>query len=204
MTAHTASIQQEKQRLRKEAAATRSRVPPGEREEAAARLAKGLPHHPLMQNVRPGGVLVPTRHGQEINTEPVAHALEGRGWIIHRPRVIPDTNEFEIVRWPTPSPLVPGQYGVPEPPQRVPASDPGTLTLILVPGLAFTKTGDRIGTGAGYFDRFLARFAEKPPLTIGLAYHAQILDALPVEPHDVPLHGLQVEEQGITCNGPKP
>lgn len=202
MSAHTASVQQEKQRLRKHAATARASVPPGEREEAAARLAKGLPHHPLLKDLRPGGVLVPTRHGHEINTDPLAHALEGRGWKIHRPRVIPDTNEFEVIEWPTPSPLVAGEFGVPEPPQRAPASDPSKLKLILVPGLAFTKNGDRVGTGAGYFDRFLARYTETSPLTIGLAYHVQLLDDIPVEPHDVPLHGLQVEEQAITCRRP--
>ncbi len=195
------SVQQEKKELRKRAAAARSHVPPGEREEAAARLAKALPRHPLLEQVRPGPILIPTRHGHEIDTTNLAHALEGRGWQIHRPRVIPGTSEIEAVHWPTPSPLVPGAHDVPEPPLRAPAVDPTTLKVILVPGLAFTREGDRIGTGAGYFDRFLAPLAEMsdPPLTIGLSYRVQLVEELPLEPHDVPLHGIQVEEESILC-----
>lgn len=202
MASRPATLKEEKQRLREQALSTRASVPPGEREEAAARLAKGLPRHPLLEGMRPGGVLVPTRHGHEIDTAPLARALEGRGWLVHRPRVIPGTQEFEVVRWPTPSPLVPGTWKVPEPPARVPANDPSGLRLILVPGLAFTRAGDRLGTGAGYFDRFLAKLAQKGerPVAIGLAFRAQILEELPVEPHDVPLDGLQVEEESVVCH----
>lgn len=195
------TVQQEKQALRKKALSVRAAVPPGEQEEAAARLAKGLPHHPLLKGVRPGPVLVPTRHGREIDTGPLAHALEGRGWTIHRPRVIPDTRDFQVVQWPTPSPLVPGTHDVPEPPMRADTSDPDTLRLIIVPGLAFTEDGHRLGTGAGYFDRFLARYkdAKDPPVTLGIAYQAQIVDSLPVQAHDIPMQGLQVEERSIVC-----
>jgi 5-formyltetrahydrofolate cyclo-ligase len=202
VTSKAATVQEEKRNLRKKARVARAAVPPGEREEAAARLAKALPKHPLLQNVRPGPVLIPTRHADEIDTTPLAHALEGRGWQIHRPRVISDTRDFEVVPWTTPAPLFPGAHGVPEPPSRAESADPGTLRLILVPGLAFTRSGDRLGTGAGYFDRFLARYQdhEEPPITIGMAYRAQLIGEIPTEPHDIPLQGLQVEEEHITCN----
>lgn len=201
MSPSDTAVQQEKKNLRKQARSTRLAVPPGEQEEAAARLAKGLPHHPLLKDVRPGGVLVPTRHKDEIDTAPLAHALEGRGWTIHRPRIPAGSTHIEIVPWPTPGPLVPGAHGVPEPPQRAESADPADLRLLLVPGLAFTRSGDRLGTGAGYFDRFLARLGEEghKPITIGLAYRAQVLDELPVELHDVPLKGLQVEEEPVVC-----
>jgi 5-formyltetrahydrofolate cyclo-ligase len=58
------------------------------------------------------------------------------------------------------------------------------LDLIIVPGIAFDPRGNRIGFGAGFYDRYL----EKTPATkIGLAYDFQILEKVPLEPHDIAL-----------------
>lgn len=57
--------------------------------------------------------------------------------------------------------------------------------ILFVPLVGFTPTLARLGQGGGYYDRWLA---EHPPLlAIGLAWDAQACDALPTEPHDVPL-----------------
>lgn len=65
------------------------------------------------------------------------------------------------------------------------------LDLIIVPGLGFTRGGDRIGHGRGYYDRFLRecrcrarQLQQRPPIAIGLALRAQLCDALPVTEHD--------------------
>ena len=64
--------------------------------------------------------------------------------------------------------------------------DPATLDVVLVPGLAFTADGARLGQGGGHFDRFLPRL--RPDcLTIGVGYREQLVDDLPTEPHDVHL-----------------
>ncbi len=90
--------------------------------------------------------------------------------------------------------LAPTSFGVLEP--RVDARElafpPGDAP-VLVPGIAFDRRGYRIGYGAGYFDRFLAHHAG---LKIGLAYECQIIDAVPHEPHDVPMDVI-VTERGI-------
>ena len=59
------------------------------------------------------------------------------------------------------------------------------LDVIFVPGLAFDKAGGRLGRGAGYFDRYLAK--HKITVKIGLAYKEQIVKKVPVEKHDVRL-----------------
>lgn len=64
--------------------------------------------------------------------------------------------------------------------------DPSVLDLVVVPGLAFTDDGRRLGQGGGHYDRFLPRL--RPDCrTVGAAYGEQLLDDLPTEPHDVRL-----------------
>lgn len=65
--------------------------------------------------------------------------------------------------------------------------DPRQLDLVLVPGLAFTADGHRLGQGGGHFDRFLPRL-RADCVTIGVAFAEQLVAAVPHEPHDVRLH----------------
>ena len=70
-----------------------------------------------------------------------------------------------------------------------------SLDAVVVPGLAFDRAGNRLGRGAGVYDRFLASL---PPTTlrIGLIPSALLVDRLPTDPHDVPMHAV-VTEHGI-------
>lgn len=65
--------------------------------------------------------------------------------------------------------------------------DPAVLDVVVVPGLAFTADGRRLGQGGGHYDRFLARLGAGC-LTIGAAYAEQVVEDLPTEAHDVRLH----------------
>jgi 5-formyltetrahydrofolate cyclo-ligase len=80
--------------------------------------------------------------------------------------------------------LVAGRYGIPEPTPDCKPVALNQLDLILVPGLCFDRAGHRLGRGKGYYDRLLR--AARGTLC-GTAFEFQILDALPVEPHDVQL-----------------
>ncbi len=60
--------------------------------------------------------------------------------------------------------------------------DPAEIDLFVVPGLAFTPSGVRLGFGGGYYDRALAGRADR---AVGIAFDEQIIDELPREPHDV-------------------
>lgn len=72
---------------------------------------------------------------------------------------------------------------------------PSSIDLILLPGLAFDGNGNRIGFGAGYYDRFLARVPSHA-VKIALAYSFQVLPEVPRYPWDIPAD-LIVTEQGI-------
>jgi 5-formyltetrahydrofolate cyclo-ligase len=61
--------------------------------------------------------------------------------------------------------------------------DPTTLDVVVVPGLAFTAAGRRLGQGGGHFDRFLPRL-RADCLTVGVCFREQLLADLPTAPHD--------------------
>ena len=95
--------------------------------------------------------------------------------------------------------LVPSSYGLREPSgHRVhDLATTADLDLVLVPGLAFSSAGDRIGLGPGYYDRALAAIAQRSiPLRMGLCF-APFLDPsegpIPTEPTDVPVHAVATE-----------
>lgn len=76
-----------------------------------------------------------------------------------------------------------GPYGVCEPSTQRFVS-PRYLDIVIVPGLAFDKKGNRLGRGKGCYDRFLKRLPKKIP-TIGLAFDFQILPKIPAKTHDI-------------------
>lgn len=87
--------------------------------------------------------------------------------------------------------MVPGAHGPLEPREGIPAPPPD---VILVPGLAFTHSGHRLGRGGGYFDRWLASRRGIP--TVGICFSCQLVDSLPVEPHDLRVDAI-VTEAGL-------
>jgi 5-formyltetrahydrofolate cyclo-ligase len=70
-------------------------------------------------------------------------------------------------------------FGICAPAKTLPAIVPD---LLIVPGLAFTKNGKRLGRGKGHYDRYLGQHKCK---TVSLAFSWMLLDDLPTEPHDV-------------------
>lgn len=78
--------------------------------------------------------------------------------------------------------------------------DPTVLDAVIVPGLAFTRAGDRLGQGGGHFDRFLPRLAAGC-LRIGVAFREQLVPHLPVEAHDVRLDAVVTDERSAGPGG---
>jgi 5-formyltetrahydrofolate cyclo-ligase len=78
-----------------------------------------------------------------------------------------------------------GQFGIREPGGHCIAIPPNRLDLVLVPGVAFDVHGRRLGRGKGFYDQLLA-FVRGT--TCGVAFDEQIVDSIPVEPHDVSLN----------------
>ena len=78
--------------------------------------------------------------------------------------------------------LAQGAYGIAEP-QDGELCLPQEIDLMVVPGVAFTPSGDRLGRGKGYYDRYLAREGFRA-YCVGVCYAHQLLTEIPTEPHD--------------------
>ena len=112
----------------------------------------------------------------EPDTDPLFARLTIEGKRLLLPRVEPTG----IVPVEGDAPLVVSKFGVSEP--AGPAVDVGEVDFVIVPGLAFTVAGDRLGYGQGYYDRFL------PTLTapsVGVCFTEQLVDEMPLAAHDV-------------------
>lgn len=106
----------------------------------------------------------------------------GFGKTLCLPRYVVATGEYEAaVIANQDTDLVPGKFGIPEPRPECPALPLNQLDLVLVPGVAFTALGARLGRGRGFYDRILASVTGRK---IGVAFDEQLVDELPVEPHD--------------------
>lgn len=139
---------------------------------------------------------VPLR--DEIDTTPLLEAVLAAGKQLVVPRVVPHTGELEAVAITNLADLRPSSLGVREP-EVGPCIAIETVDVAIVPGLAFDRTGARLGRGGGFYDRCLGRHPEL--LTCGLAWTAQILDHVPVQPFDRPVRWLATEDGAAPVRG---
>ena len=79
--------------------------------------------------------------------------------------------------------MQPGAMNIPEPAPHTSAVKPEDIDLLIVPGVAFTRQGDRMGYGGGYYDRFIPRCTRA--CVLALAFEEQIYEELPTEAHDL-------------------
>lgn len=92
-----------------------------------------------------------------------------------------------------------GVYGILEPKaNQCTRAKKEILDIVLVPGTVFSKQGDRLGYGAGYYDRFLSELPDRV-LKIALAYHLQIVDSVPTDEYDVRMDMIITENGIIHC-----
>jgi len=73
---------------------------------------------------------------------------------------------------------------------------PDELDLVIIPGVAFNKRGDRLGRGGGYYDRFLKQLRKQVPI-IALAFEVQIVEDIPLEESDMPVDFIITEQRII-------
>ena len=96
---------------------------------------------------------------------------------------------YKLVAYSSETELFAGPMGILEPApegEGTATVAEGDVAVWIVPGLAFSRSGARLGYGGGWYDRFLAK-SDPSSISLGVAYPFQIVDDLPLEPHDLPL-----------------
>ncbi len=127
----------------------------------------------------------------EVPTRPLMDALHEAGFTVALPVTGAAGTPLMFRRWTPRTLTVPGRMAIPEPPADAPALTPD---ILFVPLAAYDRRGHRVGTGAGYYDRTLARLrAERNVTAIGLAYSAQETLFIPDGEHDEPLDLIVTE-----------
>lgn len=154
-----------------------------------------------------------TGYGSDVSTiidEKSQMRAELRKWrrglasaeIDHRSTVISEALITEV-KWSTPSSVMVFDSVLGEPRLKiflewlsehgieiaVPEDDPEprSIDVVVVPGVAFTADGHRLGQGGGWYDRFLADVGDETA-TIGVCFQEQVVSAVPQEPHDISVH----------------
>jgi len=118
--------------------------------------------------------------GSEANPALFVESWRERGGRFAWPRVEGDLLHFHLSEGV--DRLSPGFRGIQEPLADTPASTVDTLDLLVVPGLAFDRTGGRLGQGGGHYDRVLK--SRTRPFTVGIAYASQLVPSVPMESDD--------------------
>ncbi len=185
-----------KAELRREAIARRDALSPDDR----ARGAETIAARPFPLPVLPGAVVSgfsPMK--TEINPVPLMRALARCGARLALPVVAGKGRPLTMRSWNFGEPLTAGVWGIREPTAEAPEVEPD---ILLVPLLAFDRAGQRIGYGAGYYDRTLNTLrARKPVTAVGLAFAAQEIPAVPATERDARLDFVLTEREAIDCRG---
>lgn len=145
--------------------------------------------------IEPGMVVsgfLPIR--SEADIRPLMHRLRARGAVLTLPAIL-DRQTIAFREFAQGVPLIDTGFGTSGPPESAAILDP---MLLLMPLSAFDAAGNRIGYGAGHYDRAIARLHDKglKPVLVGIAFDCQEVDSVPAEPHDVPLDAI-VTESGL-------
>jgi 5-formyltetrahydrofolate cyclo-ligase len=133
----------------------------------------------------------------EVETSPIFEAARRAGIRTLLPRMTPGAM-LEFVAVEGFERLRHGRYGVREPGPEKRAELLHPSAVVLVPGIAFDRQGGRLGRGAGYYDRALARAAGDSDgrFLVGVAFDLQIVERVPMSSHDVRMDAI-VTEQGL-------
>ncbi|MHA6720798.1 5-formyltetrahydrofolate cyclo-ligase [Sphingomonas sp. RS6] len=142
------------------------------------------------------GMVVASYHpiGSEADPAPLAAAAIERGCRLALPHVIDRAAPIRFLAWAPGDALDAGPYGLRQPDAQAPELAPD---IILTPLVGFDRRLNRLGQGAGHYDRAFARF--ESAWRVGIAWAVQEVPAIPADIWDVPLHAI-VTEDGMICH----
>jgi len=181
-----------KKALRAAVLAARDAMPADARQAAADTIMRRLGGLDVYRDAN--RVLTYMSFGTEPDTRRFFDRMLGDGKMVALPRIDKASKSLTLHRVDSHADLVDGVWGIREPRADAPAVVIGDIDMVLMPGLAFDRAGNRLGYGAGYYDRLLAPATHKP-VRVAAAFDCQVVDAVPTGPSDQPFHILITESQ---------
>ena len=186
-------LAEQKRSLRDEMRRRRDALTPSERTEKAEAIEERLLE---IAGVREAATaLLFYSFGSEVPTASAVRALHDRGTRLLLPYL--DTEGMEAAEVLPDEELPRSGYGPREPARRVPI-DPADVDVVVTPGLAFDRTGHRLGYGGGHYDRYLTRLRPRA-LRVGVAFSVQLVEVVPAGPEDQRVHVVVTEEEVVDC-----
>jgi len=137
-------------------------------------------------------VLVYASKPPEVDTSHLITALLSRNRSVVVPIIEKETRTLRLSYLRDPLHLSASTFSVPEPIGHEFPADPGQIPVAIVPLIAFDRKGNRLGYGAGYYDRFLSRNAHM--FRIGIAFSCQEVDSIPADERDVCMDVIVTEK----------
>ncbi|HTP06567.1 MAG TPA: 5-formyltetrahydrofolate cyclo-ligase [Nitrospirota bacterium] len=181
-----------KKEIRKRVLAARDSILPARRKTKSREIEERLFSLPQFTSAR--AVLFFASFRSEVETGPMIRRALASGKRVILPKVRDKELElFEIKNFD--KDVSPGAWGIPEPRESAPVRL-DQIDVIVVPGAAFDEHGNRLGYGAGFYDKLLSEFTK---LTIAVAFEEQIVAKIPTDPHDVPVRKIVTEKRVITA-----
>ena len=183
-----------KAELRREAKARRDALPAATRAASAQAIAARPFPVPVGPDVIVSGFMP---LGSEINPVPLMRRLAAGGARLALPAVVGRGRPLTMRSFAFGEALVAGVWGIREPKPEAAEMAPDVL---LVPLLAFDRSGHRLGYGAGYYDLTIGALrAKKSVLAVGMAFAAQEIAFVPITPRDARLDLVLTEREVIDC-----
>lgn len=131
--------------------------------------------------------------GSEVSPHKLLQAAHEAGCAIALPHVQSKAQPMRFLQYKWDAPLHDGPFGLMQPDA---AATPITPNLVLIPLVGFDRDGNRLGQGAGHYDRALSILPDT--IRIGLGWSCQEVATLPADPWDEPLHNICTEKEWIT------
>jgi 5-formyltetrahydrofolate cyclo-ligase len=185
--------------LRVASMAARDRLSPAARDAASAKIVERV--MAILVAAKPAAIAAYLPIRTEFDPRGIIERARAMAITVALPAVV-DRTTMVFRRFDPGDPLVAGGLGT-----RSPAPDRSVVDpdLVVIPMVAFDRTGARLGHGAGYYDRALAALAARGvhPVLAGVAFAVQEVGRIPVEPHDVLVDWIVTENEALDLSRSK-
>jgi 5-formyltetrahydrofolate cyclo-ligase len=189
----------DKKQMRQQVISKRNALTTVEHTVASSLILEHLKNIPEFKFARAVAGFVAFRN--EVATKEILEMILSKKIALFLPRINPSTRTMQFYHITDLRQLIKNNMGILEPdPEKCVLGDIHHISLVLTPGVVFSKDGYRIGYGGGYYDRFFTTISEDVA-RVGLAFDLQIvdIDEMPRQPHDLPVHRIITESQIMEC-----